>query len=281
MTAKTAPRVCATIVGRSVVRVLDSTRQRPSRASWIARPSATAMPAIQRSATLRPGSGHRVSPDRRSRRRAEYARGPDSGWCRRRPNKAPTSGASTRLVMVPSYRWRAWTGITRSAPCSSAGRTSRSSHSPLTDVTSASRTTSARTPSRRATPTARRSAAPRPGTPWNGTAPSWPAGASCFARTSGSRASDSRSTVASDEPASALIRTAGVPAKCFSRPLWTAFMTAGTVAALLYVKTPTASSAAGRPSSCRSTSGGSSGPTATELIASDAPRAPDRRRARA
>ena len=31
--AKAAPSVCATIVGRSVVRVLDSTRHRPSRAS--------------------------------------------------------------------------------------------------------------------------------------------------------------------------------------------------------------------------------------------------------
>ena len=42
--AKTAPSVCATIVGRSVVRVFDSTRQRPNRASWIARPPPAAVP---------------------------------------------------------------------------------------------------------------------------------------------------------------------------------------------------------------------------------------------
>src|SRR2546426_3686627 len=70
MTLKTAPSVWATIVGKSVVWVRDSTRRRPSHASHTTKPSAIAVPTIQRSVMSRPGQVHRGwrSRDRKSTR---------------------------------------------------------------------------------------------------------------------------------------------------------------------------------------------------------------------
>ena len=69
-------------------------------------------------------------------------------------------------------------------------------------------------------------------------------------------ASASSSGVRSVEPASTLTSAAEAPVKCAARPAHTAATIAGTVAALLYVGSPTTISHGARAASWRSSSGG-------------------------
>ena len=59
---------------------------------------------------------------------------------------AAVSGKAIELVMVPSSLWRAYSGVTRSWPCSSTGPISRSIQAGLTERRPASSTAQPRAP---------------------------------------------------------------------------------------------------------------------------------------
>ena len=78
-----------------------------------------------------------------------------------------------------------------------------------------------------------RRAAPRPGTPWNGTATRSPAGASCCTTRAGSAVPATRSRVPSEEPASAATSATRVLEKWRAMPVATASRIPPSVSALL------------------------------------------------
>jgi hypothetical protein len=114
----------------------------------------------------------------------------------------------------------------------STGPASRSIHTGVAEMVSASSRTSPRARRRWATWNAARSAAPRPGTPWKGTATRSPAGASCSTITDGSEQAPARSRVSSEEPASATI-SAARPTPSAATPAAAAARTSSMVSALL------------------------------------------------